>query len=480
MRVIPRFEKPECPRGREAAKTGSSRDIWRLTWPQMLMMLVHFFIGFVDVLVAGRIGKEVQASLGLITQSLMFLMIIATASANGGVAAVSQSLGACLFRRAERYVGLLLALGLGGGGLIMLLGFALKDFFIFVLHVPPQIEPVTSYFLSVYLLTLPGYYLLVVSNSVFRAYKKVQVPLYSMTIVTVLNTFFDFGLGLGMFGLPDLGYQGVAWATFFSVNTGALFNAFVLRRRGLLGKATFPRWRWARLAWGYLFKVAWPAGAMQVVWQTGYLVLFAIVASLPVERVTALAGMTAGLRVEAILFLPGLAFNMTASILVGHFIGAGDFSKAKRTGYTILGLGVGVIGLLALVLWQYVDWVAALLTSEPLVHQQIKDYLFYNILAIPFTVCTMILGGVMIGAGATIYNLGIFGICTWGVRLPLAYFLGHVLWGAPSGVWLAMLVSQATQATVMLFFFQFKDWSRFSMRRNMAGAARIRKGVSRT
>jgi MATE family multidrug resistance protein len=53
---------------------------------------------------------------------------------------------------------------------------------------------------------------------------------------------------------------------------------------------------------------------------------------------------------------------------------------------------------------------------------------------------------------------------TWLVRLPLAYYLGHILWREASGVWVAMLVSQALQAGVMWYLFQFKDWGRFGMR----------------
>ncbi|THB66643.1 MAG: MATE family efflux transporter, partial [Desulfovibrio sp.] len=49
----------------------------------MLMMLSHFFIGFVDVYVAGRIGRDVQASLGLITQCLFFFLVLAIAVGNG-------------------------------------------------------------------------------------------------------------------------------------------------------------------------------------------------------------------------------------------------------------------------------------------------------------------------------------------------------------------------------------------------------------
>ena len=78
-----------------------------------------------------------------------------------------------------------------------------------------------------------------------------------------------------------------------------------------------------RAAKGYLLNVALPAGASQIVWQSGYILLFAVAASLPSESVAALAGMTAGMRIEALLFLPGLAFSMTTSVLVGNFLGAG-------------------------------------------------------------------------------------------------------------------------------------------------------------
>ena len=47
--------------------------IWGLTWPQVLMMLFHFLIGFVDVWVAGRISREAQACMGVMSQAMFFL-----------------------------------------------------------------------------------------------------------------------------------------------------------------------------------------------------------------------------------------------------------------------------------------------------------------------------------------------------------------------------------------------------------------------
>jgi putative MATE family efflux protein len=439
------------------------RTIWRLAWPQVLMMFFNFLIGFVDVYVAGMLDMRVQASLGLITSCLFFLLIVAVAAANGAVAAISQSLGAGKNARALRFVGLTLAAGVACGILLTGVGYAGQGLFISLLQVPPEIQDVTRYFLSVYLLLLPPYYLLLVSNAVFRARRQVMVPLYAMGLSAVLNTILDFGLGLGMWGLPNMGFRGLAWATYGSVCAGAVLDLWVLRRQGLLVRAALPAWRWARAGLAYILRVAWPAGLMQVLWQTGFLVLFAITAALPAENITALAGMTAGLRVESILFLPGFAFNMTASVLVGNFLGAGRPDEAKAYGYRIWGIGVASIGLLTLAVWRFVPEIAALLSPEPGVQAQMRSYLFYNFLAIPFTLTSMILGGAFVGAGATIYNLAIFGTTVWGLRLPLAWWLGHKLLGRAEGVWMAQLASQMVQSMTLLYFYQFGNWRRFAL-----------------
>ena len=441
------------------------RTIWRLAWPQVLMMFFNFLIGFVDVYVAGLLDVEVQASLGLITSCLFFLLIVATAAANGAVAAISQSLGAGRRARALRFVGLSLAAGLFCGVALAGLGVLGQGLFLAVLQVPPEIQEVTRYFLGVYLLLLPVYYPFLVGNAVFRARRQVMVPLYAMGLSAALNTVLDFGLGLGRFGLPALGFRGLAWATYGSVCAGAALVFWMLRREGLLTRSALPAWRWARPALAYLFRVAWPAGLMQVLWQTGFLVLFAITAALPTGNITALAGMTAGLRVESILFLPGFAFNMTASVLVGNFLGANRPAEAKAFGYRIWGVGVGSIGLLTLAVWQFVPQIAALLSPEAAVQAQMRSYLFYNFLAIPFTLTSMTLGGAFVGAGATIYNLAIFGTTVWALRLPLAWWLGHRLLGRAEGVWMAQLASQVVQSMTLLYFYQFGNWQRFALTR---------------
>ncbi len=437
--------------------------IWRLTWPQLLMMVFNFLIGVADVYVCGRIGREAQAAMGLVSQALFFFLTVANAVSTGAVAALSQSLGAGKLARARRYAGLCLTAGAVGGVLILAGGLAFQELFLRLLNVPQAMAGQTGDILRVFLLLLPVNSLFLISNAVLRAHRMVMAPLYSMGLAALVNFWLDMGLGLGLWGMPELGYMGVAWATFWSVSGALTLNAWLMWRAGLVRPDMIPPWRWVRAAWRYMFNVAAPSGMMQVVWHTGYLVLLAVIGGLPSGGVEALAGFAAGARIESGVFLPAFAFNLSASILVGHDLGRGDPAEAKRTGYRVWGLGVVLMSLSSLLLWPFLPDLAALFAPDSVVAGITVDYLRYNLLAIPFTCTSMILAGALTGAGATMYTLVVFAASIWCVRLPVAWWLGWKAWGDADGVWLAMLVSQAFQASALLGTYHFKDWARFSM-----------------
>ncbi len=440
--------------------------IWNLAWPQVVMMFFHFLIGFVDVWVAGRISREAQACMGVMSQAMFFFMVVAIALANGSVAAISQSSGAGLPRRIKRFVGLSVGLGTLTGVVILILGLLFDEHFLSLLQIPAELMPIAEYLLQVSLYILPAYYLFTISNAFFRAQKIVTLPLYSMILVTGVNTLLDLGLGLGLWGLPNLGYKGIAWATFASILCGTVYNFVMMLRCGLLSAQSLAPWRWIRLALPYLIKVAGPAGLMQLVWHSAYMVLYAITASLPYENVVAMAGMSAGIRIEALLFLPGIAFNFTASILVGHYLGQGRKEEAKRMGYRIMVVGVVAMSIITGLLWLVIEPVIAFVAPDPDVQAEAIRYLAWNMAATPPMLAAMILGGAFTGAGATMYQAVIFGTAAWLVRLPLAYVLGHLVLKSANGVWMAMFASVLVQCATMLYFYHYKDWYQFTLRKN--------------
>jgi MATE family multidrug resistance protein len=439
------------------------RAVWGLIWPQTLMMLLQVGIAFVCVWVAGRIDPLVQASFGMIAQSVVFLQVVALAVGSGAVAAISQSLGAGLTRRARRYA---FMTGWGGFALGLLVaagGYAFRAEIFGALMAPPELRGILDEYWTVTLLAVPFNYVWGISSGIFRAARNVTAPLWVSLIVFLIVFFGARGLGLGEFGLPGLGYMGIAWANAVSVCAGALCNIALLRRLGYLHMRDRPSWRWMRRNGAYLVRVAWPAGLSQFLWHLGYLVIFSITAALPVGNVAALAGLTAGLRVESLLFMPAVAFNMTVSVLVGNSLGAGDKAEARRLALLLSLGGCALLSCVAALMWPFRPELAALLSDAPEVREQTVSYLFYNLLAAPFTTIAMILGGVMMGAGATRYNLLVFAGTFWLLRLPLAWLFGHVIRQDASGIFLSMLVSQIAQASLMLWVLLRLDWTRFTL-----------------
>ena len=117
----------------------------------------------------------------------------------------------------------------------------------------------------------------------------------------------------------------------------------------------------------------------------------------------------------------------------------------------------------ALALLPFVREIAAFVSPESAaVQAAAMSYMRYNFVAIPCTVTSMIMSGIFSGAGATRFSLIAFSCGTWLLRLPLAWYMGHVAWRSVAGVFLAMPVSQLVQACICMYLFLYRDWYRFS------------------
>lgn len=453
----------------------SARAIWALTWPQMLMMYLMFFTGIITIWAAGQISPQVQASLGLVTQCQMFLMVIISSISSGATAAISQSLGMGKILRARLYVATMVFGSLILGFLMAAPAWYFADSILMLVQVPEDIMPMSRQIWHVALMGMPLQYVFFATGVLFRATRLVMPPLWVAAIICVANFFGSLGFGLGWFGLPAYGFMGLIWMNVGTQCLGALLNCLLLYRSGFFQFSVLPDWQWLKKSLPYLLKVALPAGAAQIVWQSGYLTLFVLVASLPRDSVTALAGLTAGLRAEALLFMPAMAFNMSCSVLVGNSLGQGKPAQARRIGLTLTFIAAAGMSVLALMFWPFRADIAAFLSEDPATRAQIVSYLSYNLAGTPFSIASQVMGGIMVGSGATRYNLIVYGGTFWAVRIPLGWFLGHKLWGTANGVFAAMVISQIIQSAIMLYVVLKKNWARFAMQKNQGKVATAQK-----
>lgn len=441
----------------------SAKEVLLLTLPQMGLMLCHLVIGMTDVWAAGRLDVSVQASIGVVAQLFAMLMLLTSLIGSGCMATVSQSLGAGLRHRADRYAGLIVMLSASAGTFIALLALLCTPFIFDALQVAPELRPTLSTFFMAYCCQLPFYYVLIMVNSIFRAHKKVMLPFVTLLFMALSNVVGDLGFGLGWFGLPAFGEAGIAWTTFACAVLGLSSNIVLARHYGLLGRSSFAPWRWNRRAMPYLFKVGMPAAAGNIIAQTGGLVTLAIIGMLPENSTSVLAGMSVGSRVHSILMFPLGALNMSMVIFSGYMLGAGQRDGLYAFGRRLALLtGLGLVAP-SVLLWLLREPASAFFSTDAAVLEQASLYLVFACIGGPLVAMTGVLNGAFSGAGATILSCRIGAVTCWLVNIPLAWALGLALdWGA-EGVYAAMLASQSAAFCWAAVLFKSKKWLEYGL-----------------
>jgi MATE family multidrug resistance protein len=432
-------------------------NIWEISWPMLLIMIFFFLVGFTDIYVAGLISSEVQAAVGFIDQLYFLIIIIANAISVGTLAMVSRSVGSGDKDRALRVARQSLLFSVLIASVISLVGLFFYRDIIALAGFPADIRDIAGKFLRIFALALGPNYILIISNAVFRASGDVKKPLITMLIVSLCNIAGDFVLVFGIFPFPEMGYTGIATSTAVSVTAGMVINLFFLTR-GWWKAFYSGTWKLSLDLIRRIIGLSWPAAMLQVAWNAGTIVLYNILGRLGPESITALASITNGLRIEAIIYLPAFALNMAASVLVGQNLGAGDPGRAERVGWKIAQAGVLLVSLMALIIFIWADHIASVVTKNTAVLAETTRYLRINMLSEPFMAMGAILGGGLQGAGDTRGAMWVIIIAMWFIRLPLAYFVALVFDYGATGVWVVMITSMAAQGLLMARRFHKGRW----------------------
>ncbi len=441
----------------ERTSGGLWANIWRITWPMFIIMILNFLVGFADIYVAGFIGPEVQAAVGFVSQLYFFIVIIANAISIGTLALVSRAVGAGHSGRAieiskqSLIFSMLVAIGLSASG------FFFRREIVAVAGFPAEIQGIAETFLEIFALSLGPNYLVIISNAVFRAAGEVKKPLATMLLVSVLNIVGDFVLVLGIFPFPKMGYTGIALSTAFSLTAGMAINLGFFTTGWWRNLYRGP-WKISAEAVRKIILLGWPAGLLQIAWNAGTIVLYNILSRLGDASITAMAAITNGLRIEAVIYLPAFALNMAASVLVGQNLGAGNPGRAEQVGWKMAQAGVALMSIMALVIFVYADRLAAVLTADEGVLAETARYLRFNMLSEPFMALSTVLGGGLQGAGDTKGTMRVIIIAMWFIRLPLAYFFALELNVGAVGVWTAMITSMSIQGILMTARFRRGRW----------------------
>jgi putative MATE family efflux protein len=437
---------------REALYSKNLKNIvaesWSMSWPMTAIMFCTFIIGLVDVYVAGKFGKEIQAAYGIAFQVYFIFSIIGAALTIGSISIIARLFTSDKKEDCSSTIDTSVA-AVGMIGLIMsIIGVASAPLLVRLLQVPEVLKQPAEILLRFYNAGTLFNYVLINSNGILRACKKMRNSLVTMIVVCVANTVLIFFFAFKM----PFGFKGIALATVISTLLGCLLNSVYLRRL-----VSFPlRFSWRALK--AITVIGWPAGVLQVVWQVGSMLLFVIIGMLPDHAVEIMAAFTNGLRIESVIFLPAFAFNMANAVVVGNLLGKGETEDAFHSGIITTLIGVGIVTVLTLLVMLKARTVAGWLSNNDVVVRESIRYIYISLISEPFMAWGVILGGGLNGAGDTKSVMNSVLISVWLVKLPLSYLFGILFGGGAMAFWWVMNLAMVVQAVLIGRRYFKKRW----------------------
>lgn len=428
---------------------GLISESWSVSAPMTLIMVFEFLIGITDIYVAGRVGKEIQATYGFVIQLYFAFIIIANALTTGTVSVISRLFSSGDRGELGRAIFSILTVTAAAGLVFGLLGIILTPGIISIVNIPPRLKPLSAPLGQIYAAGLVFHYILISTNGVLRSCKKVRLSLATMATVCACNILLNFFL---VFGTP-IGYPGIAMATALSSLVGCILNLRHLRSFVPSSVMTFTAKRVREIA-----GIAWPFGLSQTLWQVHSMVLYLILSSLPRHSIEILAAFSAGLRIESAAFLPAIAFHMANAVITGNLLGERRPATAFRAGLVTALMGVCLVVLIALGVVFAAPGLASILSDNTIVMRETVTYLYVNMLGEPFMALWVILAGALSGAGDTRSIMLIMAACTWLIRVPLCYLFVVVMGLEAHAVWWTMNLSQVLAAALIFRRYMGKKW----------------------
>jgi putative MATE family efflux protein len=425
-------------------------------------MFFQFVIGVTDVYVAGFLGTDVLAAVGYVAQLYWTLMILANGLSVGTVSMVSQGYGAKSPEGVRCITANSLLVGLCISSVLTALAHLYPASIVHLAGMPEGIQSIAESFIRVFSLVLVPTYVMIITGAVLRASGRIRITLVNSFVTAIFSVAGDLALSFGCGPIPAMGYIGIAWATAIATTLGASLNliqVFSGPARVTLGSLVNPLFGCI----GNLMKLGVPTALQQTAWNAGTLVVYFLIGRLEGGEITALAAMTAGVRIEAIIFLPIFALNMASAVLTGNRLGQDDVAGARSIAKVTSLLCLALIFLPALAIFILAPVISGLLTQDPEVLQEMTRYLRVNMIGMPFMAIGISLSGALQGAGDTFATMRIIFIGMWLLRIPLILLVIYILKTSALGVWWSMTISITIMCGLLVNRFRGNAWIKASL-----------------
>lgn len=450
------------------------RAMTALALPVLAEQILGILVGYTDLYLAGTVGAEATAAVGLAAYSTWLIGLIFGLVGTGATALVARAFGERSYDDANRFANQAVVLGFTMGLMAAVSVFSLASWIPAVFGLHSAAAGLATQYVRIEAIGHVMFGVLLVGNACLRGGGDTRTPLYLMVAVNICNVLVSvpLTLGVGEF-IPGLGVTGIATGTAVARMVGGLLLiVFLVRGWGsarVEGRsiARLLRLHVANLRPHYqtlrrLLRIGIPAGMDGLALWAGHAMFLRIINAMSTgdEQTATLAAHVTGIRIEALSYLPAFAWATAAATMVGQSLGARMPERAVRSGHVAAMQAAALTAVLGGVYLVFAPQFYGFFSDDPRVIEigvpALRLLAFFQI---PLGL-EIVYRGSLRGAGDTRFPLLFTLLGMLAIRVSVAYLGGHVLQWGLIGAWLGMCTDLAVRGALMAWRFRQGGWQR--------------------
>jgi len=456
---------------------GTFRPMIWLTLPVLVEQMLHLLVGLVDLWLAGNFlpGEAYVAAMTLMIYALWLVGNIFGFVALGSTAMTARFVGAGNRAMANRVMNQSITSGLVWSAVLMGITLPLAGYFPRLMGLDGLAAEAAHRYLAIELCVLPAVMIERVAIACLRGAGDMKSGLVVMAIVNAVNMLLSYALCSGLGPFPELGWTGIALGTAIGhVCGGTILVALLVGGRAgfhLRLSEMQPDFALIRR----ILRIGVPGGIDVLLVSICHLVYLRIVLSL---GDVAAAAHGVAIQVEALGYMPGGAFQISAATMAGQYLGARDLVRARHSVIMACGLATAIMVLAGIVFYIFAEPLAAFFLGDrpseviPLAAHLLRIVAF----AMPPLAVLMVLIGALRGAGDTKWPLALNLLGIVLLRVPLAIYLAHDTVTLPLldisfpgaglgivGAWYGAVVDIVVRCLLLIARFRHDAWQRIDV-----------------
>ena len=440
------------------------KDIVRIAWPSFVELLLTQLASMVDLMMVGsmggkanpEIGVQALSAVGLTTQPKFLLMGAFIALNTGVTALVARYKG----QNDKEKANLVVRQGLMLTFCITLILSILGTVFAkpMVIFMGGKEEIVIKWATQYLQIQMIGFMTMALTSTITAALRAVgdskTCMIYNL-IANAVNVVFNWLLIYGNLGFPELGVAGASLATVFGQLVAFIIALTVLLKGNGFLKLEFKLgFKPDREILGNMVNIGIPAMVEQLLMRAGMVIFAKTVAGL---GTTPFATHNVCMNIQALSFMTGQAFAVSATTLMGQSLGKRRTDMAQAYCSRTRSIGFYFSLLLAAVFVFFGGTIVSFYNSDPDIIRMGGRIMLFVAFLQPFQSSQFIIAGALRGAGDTKTTATITFITVLLVRPIVAILLvkfGLGLYGA----WIAMACDQLLRTALVLGRYQSGKW----------------------